>query len=53
MSVCDMQLALIELKRHRSQLTKQQIKTLAGQVKSGHITAAMKGLNKILSRNEV
>lgn len=53
LSVSDMQLALIELKRHRSQLTKQQAKTLAGQVKAGQIMAAMKGLNKILARNEV
>lgn len=53
MSVSDMQLALIELKRYRSKLTKQQAKTLAGQVKFGQIMAAMKGLDKILSRNGV
>lgn len=42
--------ALLELKRHRRQLTRQQLLTLRGQVLAGNVTAAMKGLNKILRR---
>lgn len=45
----NIQLAYAELKRYRSKLSKQQYLTLKGQLKHGEITAAMKGLDKILS----
>lgn len=40
------------LKLHRKRLSRDQIKTLCGQVKAGNPSAAMKGLHKILSQNE-
>lgn len=49
----EVQLAFAELKKYRAKLSRQQIRTLSGQIKSGQVLAAMKGLNKILERNEV
>lgn len=37
-----------ELKKYRGVLSKQQIKTLRGQVLAGNVKGAEKGLNKIL-----
>lgn len=39
------------LKKSKNVLTKQQYKTLKGQVIAGDKEAAMKGLNKLLKRN--
>lgn len=44
------QKALLELKQYIPWLTGQQYKTLRGQILAGHDEAAMKGLQKILSR---
>lgn len=44
------QAAMQELKDYRQYLTKQQVTTIKGQIMSGKITAAMKGLNRILER---
>lgn len=38
------------LKNHKHQLTKQQYRTLKGQVKAGDEMGAIKGLNNLLSR---
>lgn len=38
------------LKRYQLELTRQQMKTLAGQIKAGEPNAAMNGLAKILNR---
>ena len=38
------------IKKHINILTRQQIKTLKGQLNSGDIVGAYKGLNKILNR---
>ena len=40
--------ALIQLKGAKSHLTKQQFKTLRGQIFAGDSEGAMKGLRKIL-----
>ena len=40
-----------DLKKHKKHLTKQQYKTLKGQIIAGDKTAAMKGLNKLLKRS--
>lgn len=40
-----------DLKKYRDVLTKQQYRTLKGQIISGDKDAAMKGLNKLLKRN--
>ena len=42
--------ALLKLKQYIPWLTGQQYKTLRGQILAGHDEAAMKGLQKILSR---
>ena len=39
-----------DLKEYRGVLTKQQIKTLRGQILSGHEKGAEKGLYKILAK---
>lgn len=44
------QKALLELKQYIPWLTGQQYKTLRGQILAGNEEAAMKGLQKILSR---
>lgn len=38
------------LKKHKDQLTKQQYKTLKGQVRAGDTQGAIKGLNKLLNK---
>lgn len=38
------------LKEFKHLLTRQQVRTLAGQIKAGHPDAAMNGLAKILDR---
>ena len=38
------------LAKHRSELTKAQIKTLRGQAIKGDVAGAMKGLQKILQK---
>lgn len=43
--------ALHLLRLSRKKLTRQQHKTLCGQVNAGDVTGAMKGLEKILKRN--
>lgn len=45
--------ALYELRNYRSVLTKQEIKTLGGQIKSGNIEAAFKGLQTIIKKRGV
>ena len=42
--------ALLELKQYIPWLTGQQYRTLRGQILAGNDEAAMKGLQKILSR---
>lgn len=49
----EIHLAFLELKKHRNKLSRQQVKTLSGQIKSGQAFAAMKGLNKIISEKGV
>lgn len=39
------------LREYQTQLTRQQQKTLVGQIKAGHPNEAMNGLAKILDRN--
>ena len=39
------------LREYRSQLTRQQARTLAGQIQAGEPYAAMNGLARILNRN--
>lgn len=41
--------AYLLLKQYRYLLTKQQVSTLAGQIKRGHHNEAMNGLAKILN----
>ena len=38
------------LLKYREHLTRQQCRTLMGQIKAGDINGAMNGLDKILSR---
>lgn len=38
------------LKKYKNQLTKQQYKTLKGQVRAGDTMGAIKGLNKLLKK---
>lgn len=44
------QQALIQLNRARESLTRQQFKTLRGQILAGNHEAALKGLQKIQER---
>ena len=41
------------LNKYRSQLTKQEFKTIKGQIIAGDCKGAKKGLYKILKRKEV
>lgn len=41
---------LIELRRRRARLTRQQYSTIKGQALSGNLDAARKGFEKILKR---
>ena len=44
----DITVALMEIRQHRHRLTRQQIRTIKGQVLSGDIEGAMRGLNKLI-----
>ena len=44
--------AIIHLNNHKKKLTRQQYKTLKGQIQSGNIEGAMKGLKRIMRRKE-
>lgn len=44
--------AAMNLKASRSMLTKQQYKTIKGQILAGDPQGAMKGLRKILNRRK-
>lgn len=44
--------ALITLKSFSRKLSKQQYKTLKGQIHSGDTEGALKGLNKILGKSK-
>lgn len=44
--------AMLRLKAHAPQLTRQQYQTLKGQILAGDPTGAMKGLRKVLRRLE-
>ena len=46
----DIRGAMKTLKEYRMLLTRQQVRTLSGQIKSGHPDEAMNGLAKILDR---
>ena len=46
----DIRAAMVELNSYGKHLTKQQCKTLKGQILSGNITGAMKGLDTLLQR---
>ncbi len=39
------------LRLSRKKLTRQQHKTLCGQIRAGDVTGAVKGLEKIIKRN--
>ena len=45
--------AMMALKQGRKYMTRQQIGTVKGQILSGNIIGAMKGLDKILARQGV
>lgn len=45
--------AMMALKQGRKYMTRQQIRTIKGQILSGNIIGAMKGLDKILARQAV
>ena len=44
------QLAFAELRKYKKILTRKEMSIIKGQLKSGQVTAAMKGLNKVLSK---
>lgn len=44
--------AYLTLKQYRHLLTRQQVRTLAGQIRHGHHNEAMNGLAKILNRRD-
>ena len=44
--------ALATLRQHKDDLTRQEYKTIYGQIIKGDIAPAMKGLKKILKRKE-
>lgn len=46
----DVQAAMKEIRKHRKLLSTQQMRTLKGQVLSGDVDAAMRGLHKLLNR---
>lgn len=48
----EINLAIKNLKKHRKRLTCQQFKTIKGQIIAGDSAGAMKGLRKILQREE-
>ena len=46
----DVNTAMKEIRKHRKLLSTQQMRTLKGQVLSGDVDAAMKGLHKLMGR---
>lgn len=46
----DIKAALKEIRKNKHLLTTQQMRTLKGQVISGDVDGAMKGMNKIMRR---
>ena len=48
----DVQSAIREIRKHRKLLSTQQMRTLKGQVLSGDIEAAMKGLHRLMGKIE-
>lgn len=42
--------AMNHLKTHRKHLTKQQYSTIKGQILSGNIEGAIKGMNKLIRK---
>jgi hypothetical protein len=44
--------ALATLRQHKASLSRQEYKTLYGQIIAGDIAPALKGLRKILKRKE-
>ena len=50
LSTHDMKDAYQCIQFYRRHLTRQQIKTLVGQIKSGNVNGAMNGLDKILQK---
>ena len=47
------QQAFKELKKHKNQLTKQQYRTIKGQLIAGDITGGMKGLKRLLNKKVI
>lgn len=45
--------AMMALKQGRKYMTRQQFRTIKGQILSGNISGAMRGLDKILARQAV
>lgn len=48
----DTRAAMMMLKTYHASLTRQQIRTLKGQVLAGDIDGAMRGLDRILGRRK-
>lgn len=46
----DVGAALKEIRKYKRMLTTQQMRTLKGQVISGDVDGAMRGLNKLIGR---
>lgn len=44
--------ALATLRQHKNDLTRQEYKTIYGQIIKGDIAPALKGLRKIIKRKE-
>lgn len=44
--------ALLLLGEHRSMLSRQQTRTIKGQILSGNIDGAMRGLDKVLKKKK-
>lgn len=49
----DVQMAVKEIRKYKHLLTTQQMRTLKGQVLSGNIDGAMRGLNKLTCGDSV
>ena len=45
--------AMMAIKHRRKYLTRHQIRTIEGQILSGNISGAMKGMDKILAQKGV
>ena len=48
--MCDIAKMFIELKKNRKYLTAQQYMTIKGQIISGNIDGAIKGMNKLIKK---